>query len=165
MAREIERKFLVCSDEWRHFHTRVSVIRQAYLSLSDALTIRVRIVDDREAFVAIKSARQGAARDEYEYAIPLEDARQLLPMRIGAILTKRRHIIETNGLEWEVDVFDGAHKGLVLAEIELDDADTPFERPHWLGREVTDDHRYYNGFLATHSPEPSGTDDLIAAAS
>ncbi|MDE2183117.1 MAG: CYTH domain-containing protein [Alphaproteobacteria bacterium] len=152
MAREIERKFLVTGDEWRRASKSCRKIQQAYLALSDALTIRIRIIEDREALVCIKSARQGAMRSEYEYAIPIEDAREMMSMRTGVILNKRRHIVEAHDMEWEVDVFEEAHRGLVLAEIELDDAEATFQRPSWLGAEVTNDHRYYNGFLATRFP-------------
>lgn len=152
MPREIERKFLVASDGWRSASKFSRIIQQAYLALSDTLTIRIRIVDDREALVCIKSARQGAMRAEYEYAIPIEDAREMMAMRTGLLLRKRRHIVEDHGMEWEVDVFEGPHAGLVLAEIELDHSDEAFERPAWLGREVTNERSFYNGHLATRFP-------------
>jgi adenylate cyclase len=153
---EIERKFLVSGNEWRDLAVRSTMIRQAYLSHSDtAATVRIRIVDDAKAFLTIKSPQLGPVRSEFEYSIPLHDARELLTLRIGLAIEKRRHLVEMDGARWEVDVFEGAHAGLVIAEIELPDADAIFQRPRWLGQEVTGDPRYYNAHLAAHSA-PSG---------
>ena len=149
MATEIERKFLVAGDGWRSQVEASIAIRQAYLSLTDAMSIRVRIVDDAKALLTIKSAQPGPTRSEFEYAIPVEDAQRLLELRTGLVIEKRRYHVPEGPLMWEIDVFEGAHKGLVIAEIELPDAATPFARPDWLGREVTDDARYYNARLAT----------------
>jgi adenylate cyclase len=151
MAREIERKFLVTGEVWRSYVRRRSAIRQAYLALNDGMTVRIRIIDGLRSFVGIKTARQGPARGEYEYPVPLEDAHELLRLRTGIIIEKHRHIVCAHGAQWEVDEFEGVHQGLVLAEIELPDAAAHFEFPEWLGEEVTSDPRYYNGYLATHS--------------
>lgn len=148
MATEIERKFLVIGSAWQALAARSTAVCQAYLSQLDATTIRVRIIDDAKAFLTIKSPQLGPARSEFEYSIPLEDARALMVLRIGLVIEKRRHVVQIGNDRWEVDVFEGAHAGLVIAEIELPDAGTPFNRPPWLGDEVTDDPRYYNAHLA-----------------
>lgn len=148
MATEIERKFLVKGDAWRVLVTRSVAIRQAYLTRLDATTIRIRIVDDAKAFLTIKSPQLGPVRSEFEYPIPAEDARTLIAARTGHLIEKRRHIVQLGDARWEIDVFEGAHAGLVIAEIELPDASTSFERPAWLGEEVTGDPHYYNAHLA-----------------
>jgi adenylate cyclase len=151
MATEIERKFLVSGTGWQAAAERSVSMRQCYLARTDAAAIRVRIVDDAKAYLTIKSAVPGSTRDEFEYEIPVEDARQLATLRTGVLLEKRRYYVPLGEAMWEVDVFEGAHEGLVIAEIELSDADAPFERPDWLGDEVTGVHRYYNAYLATHT--------------
>src|ERR1700740_1353296 len=103
MATEIERKFLVIGDEWRALSTRSLVIRQAYLSRSDATTVRIRVVDDAKAFLTIKSPQLGPARSEFEYSIPLQDARALVALRTGLLIEKRRHIVPRGDLRWEID--------------------------------------------------------------
>jgi adenylate cyclase len=149
MATEIERKFLVNGDAWRAVVTRSVAIRQAYLTRFDSMTIRIRIVDDTKAFLTIKSPQLGPVRSEFEYSIPAEDARALIAARTGLLIEKRRHIVQMGDARWEIDVFEGAHAGLVIAEIELPDASASFDRPPWLGEEVTGDPRYYNAHLAT----------------
>ncbi|HUO99660.1 MAG TPA: CYTH domain-containing protein [Rhizomicrobium sp.] len=148
MAREIERKFLVAGDGWRRSVRSAASIRQAYLARPDAASIRVRIIDEREAFLTIKSSQPGAVRAEFEYAVPMEDALHLLHLRTGLVIRKRRHIVPAGGFEWEVDVFEDEHAGLVLAELELDHRESDFERPAWIGQEVTGDPRFYNANLA-----------------
>jgi adenylate cyclase len=148
MATEVERKFLVTGDGWKDAVSHSVLIRQAYLSFTAAMAMRVRIVDDVMAFLTIKSAELGVARSEFEYPLPLDDARDLLKLRTGNVIEKRRHIVRIGDVQWEVDVFDGPHAGLLLAEIELPRPDTYFERPAWLGQEVTGDPRYYNVNLA-----------------
>jgi adenylate cyclase len=154
MATEIERKFLVKGDAWRALVTQSVAIQQAYLTRRDAMTIRIRIVDDAEAFLTIKSPQLGPVRAEFEYPIPAEDARALISARTGLLIEKRRHIVQLGSARWEIDVFEGAHAGLVIAEIELPDASAPFERPAWLGEEVTGDARYYNAQLAANGAKP-----------
>lgn len=150
MALEIERKFLVRGDGWRRHVVRTRRLRQAYLSKNDRISMRVRIDGDEAATLTIKAARTGIARQEYEYAVPVADAKELLELREGAIISKTRHIVRNGGLNWEIDVFDGDNAGLVIAEIELDRADRIIELPYWIGEEVTDDRRYYNADLAKH---------------
>lgn len=150
MGIEIERKFLVQGDRWRGQGT-ATPYSQGYIAIEDARTVRVRIAGDR-AYLTIKGPAIGLARPEYEYPIPLDDARELLDHLCGTPpVEKIRHRIPTrDGLAWEVDEFLGANAGLILAEIELDDPDRPFDRPEWLGEEVSDDPRYRNSYLASH---------------
>lgn len=150
MALEIERKFRVRSDGWKRHVVRTRHLRQAYLTKNDRLSTRVRIDDDRTATLTIKTTRSGIERNEYEFPIPVDDARELMDHREGAIISKVRHIVRNGGLNWEIDVFDGDNSGLVIAEIELDRADRIIELPAWIGEEVTDDRRFYNADLAKH---------------
>jgi adenylate cyclase len=142
MAIEIERKFLLSADGWRRQVTSSSYLRQGYLG-GDCVSVRVRIDDDM-ANLNIKSRTPGIARSEFEYGIPLADAHALLALVEGPILEKVRHRVEYAGHVWEIDEFGGDNAGLIVAEIELDRVDEPFERPDWIGLEVTDDIRYYN---------------------
>ncbi len=147
MGIEIERKFLVCGDGWRaqaSSHTRFS---QGYLSRDPARTVRVRIAGER-AFLTIKGATSGATRAEFEYAVPLADAQQLLALADGPVVEKVRHLCVVGGMTWEVDEFLGANAGLLVAEIELQSEDQVFMHPDWLGDEVTGDARYVNANLA-----------------
>ena len=151
MGIEIERKFLVKGAGWRG--TPGTEISQGYLSRDKERTVRVRIAGDR-AYLTVKGPTRGAVRPEFEYEIPLADARELLKLCAPLLIEKRRHIVEYRGSRWEVDEFSGAHAGLVLAEIELQAPDQPFARPAWLGKEVTDDPRYLNSNLS----KPNGAD-------
>jgi len=150
MALEIERKFRVRDDGWRPFVSRTRHLRQAYLTKNGRVSIRVRIDGDALGTLTIKAARSGMERHEYEYAIPLADAEELMLQREGSIISKVRHIVPVGDLKWEIDVFDGENAGLVVAEIELDRAERDFDRPDWLGEEVTGDRRFYNADLAKH---------------
>lgn len=150
MALEIERKFRVSGDGWKRHVVRVRRLRQAYLTKNERISMRVRIDGDEAATLTIKTARTGIERHEYEFAIPVAEANELLELREGSIIGKSRHIVRNGGLNWEVDVFDGENSGLVIAEIELDRADRIIELPAWIGEEVTDDRRFYNADLAKH---------------
>lgn len=149
MAVEIERKFLVKDDSWKaHVVSNYHII-QGYLVGEPKLAVRLRIIDDKEALLTIKGKGEGIARPEYEYPIPLEDAKGMLLMCGTRVLEKKRHLINANdGLKWEVDVFAGRHAGLVLAEIELPSLDTNVELPEWAGEDVSEDPRYLNAVLA-----------------
>lgn len=150
MGIEIERKFLVVGDAWRAQAKRRVAMDQGYLSGEGGRSsFRVRTQGD-EARLNIKAAVVGHTRAEYDYGIPLDDARAILETLCVGRLTKTRHYIEFAGHTWEVDEFLGDNQGLVVAELELDSADAAFERPSWLGLEVTDDRRYYNHHLALH---------------
>lgn len=146
MATEIERKFLVTNDSFQELSVSSSKIVQGYLSDNPDATVRVRILDTK-AFLTVKSRNIGATRGEWEYEIPLEDANEILDL-CPSIIIKERYIVPFGGLKWEVDVFDGHNKGLVMAEIELPDEDTQFELPPFVGVEVTGDAKYYNSVLS-----------------
>jgi adenylate cyclase len=150
MGNEIERKFLTSSRSWQSAVSKVSDIRQVYLATTECASVRIRIKDDVKAFLAIKSAEAGRTRSEFEYPIPVDDAKALFELRIGHIVEKRRHIVVVDGRRWEIDLFHGVLDGLIMAELELDDAEQQFQKPDWLGKEVTDDRRYYNASLAMH---------------
>lgn len=147
MGIEIERKFLVAGDAWRDAVTRSGTIRQNYLMRSPAMTVRARTRGDK-AWLTVKAGTDTLARAEFEYEVPLADAEAMLALCVGPEIGKVRHIVPASGgLVWEVDEFTGDLAGLILAEIELPAADTAFERPDWLGDEVTEDPAYLNANL------------------
>jgi adenylate cyclase len=146
MATEIERKFLVRSDAWRDGPPGVRIC-QGYLSRDPGRTVRVRLAGEK-GFLTIKGASSGISRQEFEYEIPADEARALLDLCLPPLLDKVRHERWHDGHCWEVDEFLGDNAGLVVAEIELADADRGFAKPDWLGREVSDDPRYFNARLA-----------------
>ncbi|MGX9696394.1 CYTH domain-containing protein [Janthinobacterium lividum] len=149
MGIEIERKFLLASDAWRGLGQAV-LLRQGYLSSARERVVRVRI-EGEQAMLTIKGANVGATRGEWEYPIPLADAAELLDgLCEQPLIEKVRHRIEHAGMVWEVDEFLGANAGLVVAEIELASEDQPFEKPEWIGAEVSGDARYYNANLIRH---------------
>ncbi len=155
MPIEIERKFLVTGDGWRAAAREVVAMAQGYLndlatvdSGAMRTSVRVRIEGDA-ARLNLKSRELGHTRQEFDYPIPLADARALLALCVGGVIDKRRHYVEHAGHLWEVDEFLGDNAGLVVAEIELEDADEAFAQPDWLGAEVTDAVRYYNLALAS----------------
>ena len=150
MAIEIERKFLVKNNDWRKSSDGGVSIAQGYFGSPLKASIRVRIQGD-QANINIKSARLGIRRHEYEYPIPLEDARHMLDeLCIRPVIEKRRYHCEHAGHTWEIDVFEGDNAGLVVAEIELGDENEHFECPDWLGEDVSHDPRYYNVSLLKH---------------
>lgn len=142
---EIERKFLVSGTDWRRGNG--SRYCQGYLNRDKERTVRIRLTD-KEAFICVKGITEGASRMEFEYEIPAGDAEQLLKLCEGGIIHKIRHTVIHEGFKWEIDEFFGDNTGLVLAEIELKAEDQIFEKPRWLGKEVTDDPRYFNSSLA-----------------
>ena len=147
MGIEIEHKFLVNDEGWRQAATQQTRFSQGYLSRDPARTVRVRIAGE-QAFLTIKGETRGASRAEFEYAIPVSDAQQLLAMSDGPVVEKIRHLCPHEGMTWEVDEFLGANAGLVVAEIELAAEGQAFTRPAWLGAEVTGDARFVNANLA-----------------
>ena len=150
MAREIERKFLVGDDSWRAAVTRAVPMEQGYLASGGACSVRVRI-EGAVARLNIKSATLGIEREEFDYPIPRADAEFMLARLCGRrVVRKVRHIVPYGKHSWEIDEFQGANAGLVVAEIELAATDEPYARPPWLGIEVSDDRRYYNVCLAEH---------------
>ncbi len=146
MGVEIERKFLVEGDAWRALG-EATLLRQGYLNADPVRTVRVRIEGDA-GVLTIKSKSVGASRGEWEYAIPLPDAEELLDTLCERPLVEkyRRRIVHA-GFTWEVDEFLGENAGLIVAEIELPSEDTVFDKPDWIGPEVTGDKRYYNSSL------------------
>lgn len=147
MAKEIERKFLVKTTNYRDFANEKHSIKQGYLSTRKEATVRVRI-NNQSAFITIKGISNGATRDEWEYSIPESDAVEMLKLSQGVIIEKTRYIVEYEGYVWEVDEFHGVHEGLVIAEIELNDEKETFPIPPFIGEEVTGNVAYYNSTLA-----------------
>lgn len=148
MAKEIERKFLVSSADWKR-GARSRRLQQGYLSLDKARTIRVRIAGE-QAWINIKGLTTGITRSEFEYPVPLADARRMLEeLCIKPVIDKTRHLLRYGEHSWEVDEFHGRNAGLVIAEIELAREDEDFQRPPWLGAEVSGDPRYFNASLVT----------------
>jgi CYTH domain-containing protein len=145
MAIEIERKFLVHGTDW--CKPPCVPITQGYLIRDAVRSVRVRVQGEL-GFLTIKGPQKGLSRAEFEYEIPVADARALLPFCSGPLIQKVRHVLEYSGKTWEVDEFLGDNTGLVVAELELDREDETFERPQWLGKEVSQDARYLNGNLA-----------------
>ena len=148
MGKEIERKFLLLSDAWRD-EVRDSVhLIQGYLVRNEKSAIRIRIKGTR-AELNIKQTLDGIDRLEYEYEIPLADAREILEhVALRPLIEKTRHHVVRGDHLWEIDEFDGENRGLIMAEIELTDADEPFDKPAWIGEEVSLDPRYYNSNLS-----------------
>lgn len=150
MATEIERKFLVKDESWRTAVKRAAFYRQGYLANSDTASVRVRVADGR-GHLNIKSMTLGVSRHEFEYVIPLSDAEEMLDeLCVGPKIEKTRYFVEHGRHTWEVDVFEGDNEGLVVAEVELNAEDEAFEQPSWVGKEVSDDKRYYNVCLVQH---------------
>ena len=150
MGREIERKFLVLNDGWRRDADAGTRMSQGYLGSNPGCSVRVRLEGDT-AKLNIKSATLGIERTEYEYTIPVTDAREMLAHLCGGrTVDKLRYEVRCGAHIYEIDVFEGANAGLVVAEIELAHADEDFLRPEWLGAEVSHDVRYYNVRLLEH---------------
>lgn len=148
MGVEIERKFLVKDDSWRSAVESEAHLVQGYLADGDTATVRVRITDDA-AYLTIKGPTIGVRRSEYEYPIPLQDARIMLrELAVYPAIDKTRYQVRVGSHLWELDLFAGENAGLVLAELELGCEDEPFELPAWAGEDVSDDLRYYNVNLA-----------------
>lgn len=166
MAVEIERKFLVTSDAWRNEADEGMRIRQAYLANRGGTSIRVRCAAER-AWITVKGKRDGIARPEFEYEIPSSDAEEMLASLCdGPILQKVRYRIVRDGLVWEVDIFEGAAAGLLVAEVELASPDQNLTLPAWIGDEVTHDPRYRNAAIARNGPpRPDAAPGLDQAAS
>lgn len=149
MAKEIERKYLVRGDGWRGL-AEGSVYRQGYIATQDKATVRIRIVGEK-SYLTIKGPSIKYSRLEFEYPIPVEDAQEMLETLCERpFIEKIRYKIESGGLIWEIDEFDGVNKGLILAEVELSDENQQIELPTWIGQEVSDDSRYFNSNLVKH---------------
>jgi CYTH domain-containing protein len=148
MQNEIERKFLVKNDDFKTLSSEKHYIKQGFLSTNKKRTVRIRVKDDK-GFLTIKgkSNKSGTTRLEWEKEINLLEAKQLLKICKKPIISKIRYIVPFQNHVFEVDVFKKKNKGLVVAEIELTNEDQVFEKPDWLGKEVTGDKRYYNAVL------------------
>ncbi|MBU0501096.1 MAG: CYTH domain-containing protein [Gammaproteobacteria bacterium] len=150
MGVEIERKFLVIDDSWRGQVVSSERLSQGYLCNQGVTSVRVRIAGDR-ANLNIKSGGLTVSRQEYEYEIPLADAGEMLKdLAAGGLVEKTRYHVRCGDHVWDLDVFEGANAGLVMAEIELASEDESFAMPAWAGREVSGDPRYYNVNLIDH---------------
>ena len=137
---EIERKFLVKSDEYKERSFAKNEIAQGYLNSNPERTVRVRIKG--------KGNETGMSRLEWEKEIPVDEARQLLNLCESGIISKIRHEVKFENHTFEIDEFIGENEGLVIAEIELQSEDEAFEKPEWLGEEVTNNVKYYNSYLS-----------------
>ena len=146
MGKEIEKKFLIANDDWRQLGTGKPYC-QGYLNAEKGRTVRVRTISDR-GILTIKGPSEGAARLEYEYDIPVDEALEMLDRLCHKpLIEKTRYKIDYAGFTWEIDEFIGENEGLLFAEIELQYEGQEFETPPWIGREVTGDSRYYNANL------------------
>lgn len=153
MAKEIERKYLVVSDSYKKLASDAVEIKQGYISREPGHTVRVRIKGTL-AFMTVKGVTTGCVRDEWEFPLPVSDAREMLARVCqGRLIEKVRYVVPFAGLKWEVDEFAGPLSPLVVAEVELPSADYDLggKIPGFVGREVTGDPRYYNSALASDS--------------
>ena len=150
MGIEIERKFLLTNADWKNEAGKPVRFRQGYLVGSKNSSVRVRLEGDK-ANINIKSATLGIQRQEFEYMIPVQDAEKLLDELCDKpLIEKNRYFIKKNNHTWEIDEFLGDNRGLIVAEIELNHEDEMFDKPGWLGDEVSSDTRYYNVCLVKH---------------
>jgi CYTH domain-containing protein len=156
MALEIERKFLVKDNSFKSLAVKTIFMEQGYMTSESDCVVRVRITDEKSV-ITIKSKNKtvGIVRYEWEYPIPVEDAREMMKICSpfggqGAVIRKTRYVIPVGKHVFEVDVFHDDNEGLVIAEVELSAEDESFEHPDWLGKEVTMEKCYYNVFLARH---------------
>lgn len=152
MGIEIERKFLLKEGIDLPDSDRVLHIMQGYLASNNKMSVRIRIIDDSEAWLTIKQNKDGnfTTRSEFEYSIPVEDAVEMLQTSPYLTVVKQRHIFNIGDLKWEVDFFEEDNEGLITVEVELPSLKTPIPLPTWIGKEVSDDIRYLNSHLALH---------------
>ena len=150
MAVEIERKFLVKGDFMDDVASSFHIV-QGYLASSPSVTVRIRMYGDK-GFMTVKGRTNdsGMSRFEWEKEIPADEAFMLLKLCGGGVIDKTRHVVPFAGHVFEVDVFHGENEGLLMAEVELESEEEAFEKPSWLGDEVTGDPRYYNSRLLKH---------------
>jgi adenylate cyclase len=149
MGTEIERKFLLTGDAWRKL-AEGTHYRQGYLNSVKERTVRVRTINDK-GFLTIKGITVGATRAEYEYEIPKDECNAMLDdLAEKPIIEKSRYKVDYEGFTWEVDEFFGENQGLIVAEIELESEDQAFDKPEWVGEEVSGDPRYFNSNLIKH---------------
>ena len=151
MPQEIERKFLVANDAYKALSYSSALIKQGYISVNPTAAVRIRIKGDK-GFLTIKGegSESGTTRYEWEKEIPLNEAKELLLLCTSGMIEKIRYKVNHEGFIYEIDEFSGENKGLVVAEIELNQENEVFAKPDWLGREVTGDARYYNAMLVRY---------------
>ena len=149
MGKEIERKFLLANDGWRGLAEGVSYC-QGYIATVGRRTVRVRIAG-QTGYLTLKGPAQGLSRPEFEYKIPVDEAKDILEtLCVRPFVAKTRYKIPVGALIWEIDEFEGENAGLILAEVELSAEDQEVELPSWIGPEVTGDRRYHNSYLVQH---------------
>jgi adenylate cyclase len=150
MGIEIERKFLVDHEKWQQLaKPQGKVYKQGYLLSDEKRTVRVRVLDD-VAYITLKGSTTGISRSEFEYTIPVDEGKEILKDMATSFIEKTRYNINYAGNVWEVDVFEGDNKGLIIAEIELKNEDQEFEKPEWVKNDVSDDRRYTNAYLSVN---------------
>lgn len=149
MAKEIERKFLVIGDKWREL-AKGTHYRQGYLNSIKERTVRIRTIDDK-AYLTVKGPTVGVTRMEFEYEIPYNDCVEMLDnLAEKPIIEKSRYKIKSGDLVWEIDEFFGVNEGLIVAEVELNSEEQKFEKPEWIGEEISGDPRYFNSNLVNN---------------
>ncbi len=146
MPKEIERKYLLRNNEWQKEADAGVVLKQGYLNTNPDRTVRIRLLGQK-GFLTIKSKNIGITRNEFEYEIPYSDTLELLKLCEPPLIEKTRYKIIRDGLTWEIDIFAGENQGLAIAEVELLSEKQTIIPPSWLGKEVSDDPRYYNSNL------------------
>ena len=149
MTIEIERRFLLKNDDWKREASAPQVLQQGYLSVEKERTIRVRIIDDK-AWLTLKGYISDVSRSEFEYEIPLAHARQMMETMCPFKMEKHRYRVEFKGFVFEIDEYFGDNASLVVAEVELPAEDAPFEKPDWLGEEITSEGKFTNAYLSKH---------------
>jgi adenylate cyclase len=150
MSIEIERKFLVDHEKWQQLaKPQGKVYKQGYLLSDEKRTVRIRVLDD-VAYITLKGSTTGISRSEFEYTIPVDEGKEILKDMATSFIEKTRYNINYAGNVWEVDVFEGDNKGLIIAEIELKNEDQEFEKPEWVKNDVSDDCRYTNAYLSVN---------------
>lgn len=162
MGTEIERKFLLINDDWQGEVKRSMHMVQGYLGRGAERSVRVRTSGNDKAMLNIKSSTNGITRQEYEYEIPVTDAHEILDnIAIKPVIDKVRYYVERGPHTWEIDVFARENVGLIVAEIELTSEDEAFERPAWLGDEVSSDPRFYNMNIESQAWRKAYPEDLL----
>ena len=149
MPLEIERKFLVAHQGWRAASGPGTRLAQGYLCADADRTVRIRLAGEA-AWITVKGPSDGISRAEFEYPVPVAEAREMLALCLPSVVEKTRHRLDFKGFTWEIDEFHGDNEGLLLAEVELHSADQSPPLPDWLGPEVSNDPRYANSRLARH---------------
>lgn len=156
MAREVERKFLVRDSGWRALADEGVLITQFYVAAGEDRSVRLRIRDGERALLTLKFGGAALVRDEFEYGIPLEDARAMERFAVGRVIEKTRYRVPHRGHVYEVDAFERSLAGLVIAELETEETVPDADLPSWLGREVTGEAAFYNASLALHGSPGQG---------